>query len=80
MKSLDTRIRRLEQLVKQRDHCPECGGYPTRIVGLDEDTDAVTSEAMPESGCPACGREPRHTVALVGIDVADVFGAHGNAG
>ena len=68
-------IRRLERLeaVTHRQHCPACGDYPTRIVGIDPDNGEETSETMPPSGCPACGRSPYRVVHRFGVDVTEVF-------
>lgn len=52
-----------------RERCIKCGDHPTRIVGVEVRTHAETSETIPSSGCPACGRPPYRTVAIVGVDV-----------
>jgi hypothetical protein len=48
--------------------CGTCYGWPTRIVGIEEDTGALISENMPASGCPECGRQNRSEMTFVGID------------
>lgn len=80
MSDLPARLARLETTITNRDRCPACGNYPTRIVGLDGETGAMLSETMPETGCPACGRPPRHTVHIIGVDAAETFAPAGKAG
>jgi hypothetical protein len=64
---LEGRLVRLEERIAP-PACPTCHGHPSRLVGIDPETDEETSESMPESGCPACGQLPWITLCLVGID------------
>lgn len=49
--------------------CPECRGYPARIIGLN-DAGELISETVPRTGCPVCGAPVHVTAAVVGVDVA----------
>lgn len=62
------RLVRIEQYLKPVV-CPTCHGRPSRLIGIDEETNEETSESMPESGCPACGRPVWREIHLVGVDV-----------
>lgn len=69
------RLRRLAriQAAIPRPQCPTCANFPTRVVSIDEGTDTVLSETLPESGCPMCGRPVWRTVHIVApLDVSQV--------
>ncbi len=67
----DSVARRLDRLeILCAPVCPQCHGRPSRLVGIDEETNEQTSETLPESGCPECGALPFRTILLVGIDVS----------
>ena len=53
----DSRERRLRHLevIWPNPRCPTCLGRPHRVVMIDRYTDAVISETMAGTGCPACG-------------------------
>lgn len=61
--------RRLDTLERYwpRPVCPNCHGYPSRLVGIDEETGKETSESMPTSGCPACKRPIARELHIVGV-------------
>lgn len=70
MTSIAAQLRQLNRhLADTRPRCPTCGNWPTRLVGLDPETEEETSETMPATGCPTCGRPVRYQVCIVGVDV-----------
>lgn len=52
--------------------CPACFNHPYRLVGIDEETGDVTSETMPDAGCPECGRPIVREMQIVGVDVTKI--------
>ncbi len=71
MSDFKRRLDRLQVIYGPRP-CPACHGHPSRLVGIDEETDEQTSETMPASGCRVCGKQPHRTLYIVGLDVVDL--------
>lgn len=71
-RSITRRVEDLEEGLARRTICRTCLGRPLRLVGIDPETDEVTSETFPDTGCPDCGAPIAVDLLLVDVDVARV--------